>query len=125
MKKNIKRLLTLVLVVLFTQSIIAQDQQRVSREERMKQQKAELVKELKLNKDQIKKVDVADSTYQVGFAKMRESGDRESMRGNMTKMGAKRDSIYKTIFTKDQYKKYEKILETRMQNRGGRGRRIR
>lgn len=127
MKKNIMRLLTFALIVMFSQSLIAQDrgQQRQSREERQKQQKEQLIKELKLNKDQIKKMDIADKKYQADFAKLRESGDRESMRENMGKMTAKRDSIYKTFFTKEQVKKYDKIIKDRAASRQGRGRGIR
>ncbi len=131
MKKNIMRLLTFALIVMFSQSLVAQEEgrqrggQRQSREERAKQQKEQLVKDLKLNKEQVKKVDVANKKFNEQWTKVRESGDRENMRGKMTKLTAKRDSIYKTIFTKEQVKLYDEILKKRAAARRGRGRGIR
>jgi len=133
MKKNLMKLVVFALMVMFTQSLVAQDRggrgqgqrQRVSMEERAKQQREALVKDLKLNKEQTKKVEAADKKYNEEFAKMRESGNRENMREMMTKANAKRDSIYKTIFTKVQQKKYAEILKKRAADRAARGRRIR
>ncbi len=135
MKKNIMKLLAFALIVMFSQSLVAQGEGRGSGqgqrqtkeqiEERAKQRKAQLVKDLKLDKDQIKKMNSADKKYQEEMTKMRESGNRENMRAMMTKMNAKRDSVYTTFFNKDQQKKYKEILKTRAANRGGRGRGIR
>ncbi|MFC2097855.1 hypothetical protein ACFLSI_05925 [Bacteroidota bacterium] len=128
MKNNIMRIMTFALIFLFSQSLIAQDRgqegsgQRQSREERQKAQRTQLIKDLKLTKDQIVKYDAANKKYTEALTKMRESGDREGMREKMQEETKKRDAEYKKIFDKSQLEKYTKLQEERNKNRQGRGR---
>ena len=121
MKKNVMRLLTLMLIVLFTQSVVAQNQQRKSREERQKEARTEMIKDLKLSKEQVKKYDAANKKFQETMKKVRDSGDRESMREKMQENNKKRDAEYKKIFDKKQYEKYVKKQKERNKSRQGRG----
>lgn len=99
--------------------------QRMSPEERAKQQTAELKEALGLDKTQEKKV--YDLNLETGkkMQKMREEmggqGFSEEMREKMRAIREDQNSAMKKILTAQQYTKYEKYLEEQRARRGQRG----
>lgn len=96
--------------------------QRMSPEERAKQQTAELKEALGLNKDQEKKVYDLNLESGKKMQKMREEmgggGFSDEMREKMTAMRDETNKQMKKILTAEQYTKYEKYLEERRNRRG-------
>lgn len=96
--------------------------QRMSPEERAKQQTAELKETLGLDKAQEKKVYDLNVESGKKMAKMREEmgggGFSDEMREKMMAMREETNKEMKKILTADQYKKYEKYLEERRARRG-------
>jgi len=116
----------LVLILFFTVGY-GQNRNRQDFQKRRQQQMEQLKKDLKLNKDQIKKFDAIYKDYNDKMAKLREeisaSGDFRSMRPKMTELNTKRTESIKKILKKDQLKTYEKILKDQATRRAQRGRR--
>lgn len=117
--------LLLMIVVLGTTMSIAQNRggQRMTPEERAKQTTAELKKALDLNNDQETKIYDLNLKANKEMTAAREdaNGDREAMREKMGKLRDNTNKEMKKILSDDQYKKYEKYLEERRQQRGQRG----
>ncbi len=96
--------------------------QRMTPEERAKQQTAELKEALSLDKNQEKKVYDLNVESGKKMQKMREemggNGFSDEMRDKMRTMREETDKEMKKILSADQYKKYEKYQEERRSRRG-------
>jgi len=103
-------------LMVLTHAAIAQGMRR-SPEERAKQ----LKEQLSLNDDQTKKVtEIYTESQKTVMEKMQEGmGDREAMRGFMTKQTGKVDSLITKLLTKEQAAKYEEVKKQRQQMRRG------
>lgn len=119
-----KKFVFLVMAVLLgtTFSMAQYGGQRMTPEERAKQQTADLKEALGLNKDQEKKVYDLNLESGKKMQKMREemggNGFSDEMREKMMTMREETNKEMKKILTDDQYKKYEKYLEERRNRRG-------
>jgi len=95
--------------------------QRMSPEDRAKNEVEWMTKELKLTDKEAKNVEGISLKYakkqQTEMEKARESGDREAMRSVMTKLNEERNKELKPVLGEKKYKKYLEILEERRQSR--------
>lgn len=83
-----------------------------SAEERAARTTEKLKSELKLSEKQLKQVNEVVLKYAKKGEEMRDkSKDRSEMMQNMKKLTSEQDQELKIILTKEQFKKYEKIME--------------
>jgi hypothetical protein len=116
-----RRLVTVLMMMLFVTVTFAQGQgqrmQARSPEDMAKAETEWMMKELSLEKDMEKKV----YDLQLKFAKkqteMRQaamnSGNREAMRENMTKINTERDAEMKKLLGEKKFEEYQKKVEER------------
>ena len=99
-------------------------QQRLTQEQRTKQQVDTLAKVLTLNASQKEKLTKVFTDNAAELRKMRESmgenTDREQMRATMEKMNATQNAKIKEVLTSEQFTKYQKWQESQPRF-GGRG----
>ena len=90
---------------------------------RQKEQMEALKKELKLDKDQIKKFDDIYKTSSDKMTKMRENAgdDRTGMREKMTEINTEREGSIKKMLKPDQVKIYDAYLKKQAEARANRG----
>ena len=100
-------------------------QQRLSQEQRTKQQVDTLAKVLTLNASQKEKLTKVFTDNAAEMRKMRESmgenTDREQMRTEMEKMRTAQNAKIKEVLTSEQFTKYQKWQESQPRLGGGRG----
>jgi len=115
-----------LIVVLFLMVCIGYGQQggqrqRMSPEERAKQNTEWMTKELKLDDKTARKVDEINLKYakkqQEEVQTIMQSGDRSQMREIMQKMNDAKNKELKPVLGDKKYEQYLKILEERRQNR--------
>jgi ribosomal protein L29 len=115
-----KRIFVLSCMLVFTFMVSAQGPggRGMSDEERGKQYE-ELKKELTLSDQQVDSLKAIDGEFSTKMREAREKNgdDRDKNRADMTSLREKRDARVKTILTKEQYTKYQKIESARRQRR--------
>ncbi len=121
-------ILVFVLILGFS-SLMAQDQggrdrRNMDPAERAKEELKQMDENLDLSKDQEKKVyDIlleGNKKRSEMFQEMRNGGgDREAMREKMTTMREEQNKKLKGVLTKEQWPKYEKMMEERRQRGPG------
>lgn len=86
-----------------------------------------MVKELKLDDTQAKKVKEVNANMIEKMKKLREDtgGDRETMRSQMQKIRKEQNAELKKILTDEQYKTLQEKMKARQGQRGGQGNRQR
>ncbi len=98
---------------------------RPSMEEMQKRQLVQMKEALTLTGDQVEKVKVineeAGKKYRAIFEKREPGQDLSAMREKMTEIRKEQNKKLKEVLTEEQYKKWTKIQEERMQNRQNRG----
>ncbi|PKL81443.1 MAG: hypothetical protein CVV24_15215 [Ignavibacteriae bacterium HGW-Ignavibacteriae-3] len=92
-------------------------QGRMTREERVKQYQ----ERLKLNADQTKKVDAIFVKMEQKTQKMRDSGNRENFREEMTKINKETNDQIMKILKPAQKEELKKMIEERMNRMPGQG----
>ncbi|GAB1360223.1 hypothetical protein MASR1M31_20240 [Porphyromonadaceae bacterium] len=100
-----KRNLFLIAVIMFLSTVVMAQQPRRG----MMFQPEELKQELKLNDEQVEKFKTLSTNLMTEMQKMRDSGsfDREKM----TELRDKMNSDLKKVFSEEQFKKYEEMVE--------------
>lgn len=112
--KELKYLPILLLTLIFGFSILSAQPQHgfPSAEERATRTTEKLKSELNLSEKQIKQVSEVVLKYAKKGEELRDkAADRSEMMQNMKKLTSEQDKELKKILNKDQFKKYEKIME--------------
>ena len=99
------------------------DRAQMTPEQRVQRQTQQLVEELKLNKDQEKKVGAINKKYMAGqpadWSRMRDASDEEraKMREERNKVQAEKDKEIKAVLTAEQIKLYDAAQKKRAESR--------
>ncbi len=112
--KKLKYLTILLVTLIWGFNILHAQPQHgfLNAEERAARTTEKLKSELKLSEKQLKQVNEVVLKYAKKGEEMRDkSEDRSEMMQNMKKLTSEQDKELKKILTKDQFKKYEKIME--------------
>ena len=122
MKTLIQKSILMAVLFTFSLSMLAQgpgNRERRTPEERAKNQTEMMVKELKLDKDQEKKVSEINLKYAKMMDDTREKagGDRDKIRENMRTQMEEKNKELKKILTDDQYKIWQTKQEEMRNNR--------
>ena len=107
----------MVLCMLMTLSVCAQQRQRMSAEERAKTETEMMKKELNLTAAQAHKVDSIALHYAQKLDGVMATGEREKMREAFQANTEEKDKAFKAILTDDQYKKYKELEQVQMGQR--------
>ena len=110
-----KLFLISVMLVAIVTFVTAQQRQRLSTEERVKNQIERLEKLLSLTADQKTKIEAIEFDLAKQMEKLMQDnqGNREGMRTAMQEIDKTRDAKYKEVLSADQLKKYLKDKEER------------
>lgn len=116
-----RRLITVLMMMLFVTVTFAQGQgqrmQARSPEDMAKAETEWMMKELSLEKDMEKKVYDLQLKFTKKQAEMRQaamnSGNREAMRENMTKINTEKDAEMKKLLGDKKFEEYQKKVEER------------
>ena len=117
-----KLFLVSVILVAIVTFATAQQRQRLSAEERVKNQIERLEKLLSLTADQKTKIEAIelDLAKQMDTRLQNNQGDREAMRTAMQEIDKTRDTKYKEVLSEEQLKKYLADKEQRQREMGNR-----
>jgi periplasmic protein CpxP/Spy len=119
-----QRIYFLAVMLLFATMVTAQPPQggpggqQMDPEEMAKRQTDEMVKDLGLDAKQTEKVSAINKKYADKMGEMFKNpqGDRDGMREKMQAMRTEKDAELKTVFTADQFVKYQENEKKRMAN---------
>ena len=118
-------LFAIVCLLMVSSAVFAQPQRpnRATPEESAKRTTEWMKTELKLTPEQVAPIDSVNLVFALAQAKLFESanGDFASIREAAQKLNELRIEAYEPILTKEQMAAYKKLMEERMQNRGGQG----
>jgi len=118
--------ITSLLLMLFINSVLFAQQGEGRRynmepKEFAERQTTQMKDSLELTAEQLPKVEALNLKYaeKMNEARAKAGDDRESMRSAMMEMIKEKDLELKKILTEDQWTKFEKQRQERMQNRSG------